>query len=77
MILGDSRAVGFSYYQFLPENQVLAKNGATIDDIPDYMDQIVALNPSSIFFVTVSMILPTTGGQWTIISWTSIRPSRH
>lgn len=49
VILGDSRAVGFSYYQFLPENQVMAKNGATIENISDYMDQIAAVNPSSIF----------------------------
>ena len=35
--------MGFSYYQFLPENQVMAKNGATIENISDYMDQIAAL----------------------------------
>ena len=27
VILGDSRAAGFSYYEFVPEERVLAKNG--------------------------------------------------
>ena len=30
VILGDSRAVGFWYFDFLPESQVLAEAGATI-----------------------------------------------
>ena len=47
-ILGDSRAVGFSSYNLVDENRVMASAGATIRDIEQYTDQLVTLNPSSI-----------------------------
>ena len=50
VIMGDSRAVGFSYYGFVDENRVLASSGATIRNIEEYKDQLVNLNPSSIIF---------------------------
>lgn len=49
VILGDSRAAGFSYYEFVPEERVLAKNGGKITDIPEYVEQLKALNPKLIF----------------------------
>ena len=49
-ILGDSRAVGFSYHEFVDENRVFAEGGATIRNIEQYTDQLVNLNPSSIIF---------------------------
>ena len=49
-ILGDSRAVGFSSYNPVDESRVFATGGATIRDIEQYTDQLVALNPSSIIF---------------------------
>lgn len=49
-ILGDSRAVGFSYYKLVDENRVFAEAGATIRNIEQYTDQLVSLNPSSIVF---------------------------
>ena len=48
-LMGDSRAVGFSYYGFMPESRVIAGGGWTIRDIANYMDQLRALNPTSIF----------------------------
>ena len=48
-LMGDSRAVGFSYYGFMPESRVIAGGGWTIRDIAYYMDQLRALNPTSIF----------------------------
>ena len=49
VIIGDSRAVGFSYYGFLPEDRVLAEGGASLYNIPDYLDQVAALQPKYVF----------------------------
>lgn len=49
VLMGDSRGVGFSYYGFMPESRVIAGGGWTIRDIAYYMDQLRALNPTSIF----------------------------
>lgn len=40
VILGDSRAVGFEYHGFVPENRVFAEGGATIRNISDYVDEV-------------------------------------
>ena len=47
-ILGDSRAMGFSSFDLISENQVFASLGATIRDISTYTDQLIDLNPSNI-----------------------------
>lgn len=49
VILGDSRAVGFWYYDFLEKDRVLADGGHTIRNIEPYLPEIRALNPSYIF----------------------------
>ncbi|MCF2651727.1 SGNH/GDSL hydrolase family protein [Anaeromassilibacillus senegalensis] len=49
VILGDSRAVGFYYYDFLPADRVLAEGGATIADVQSHMDELIALDPKEIF----------------------------
>lgn len=49
VIMGDSRAVGFYFYEFVDTSRVLAEGGATIRDIPNYLDTLALLNPSSIF----------------------------
>ncbi|MEE1086612.1 MAG: GDSL-type esterase/lipase family protein [Schaedlerella sp.] len=49
VIIGDSRAVGFSYYGFLSESQVLAEKGAIITGTADRIDQLKSLNPGQIF----------------------------
>lgn len=50
VILGNSRAESFSYYNFLPENQVYAGTGDTILKISSRKDDLVRLNPDGIFF---------------------------
>lgn len=49
VIMGDSRAVGFYTYEFLPQSRVLAEAGNTIANILDYEDELVQLNPTSLF----------------------------
>lgn len=52
MILGDSRAVGFSFHEFILEERVLAQGGGKITDIsemPAYLEQIKRVNPKKIF----------------------------
>ncbi|MDD6024463.1 MAG: GDSL-type esterase/lipase family protein [Oscillospiraceae bacterium] len=49
VLLGDSRAVGFSYYGFLPEERVLAEGGATIRNLKERIPEVAALNPSMVF----------------------------
>ena len=48
-VLGDSRVVGFSFHEFLPEDRVMAQGGGTITDLPQYYDQLKALNPKAVF----------------------------
>ncbi len=49
VILGDSRAVGFSYFGFLDESRVLAESGATILQVSQRLDELAKLNPSTVF----------------------------
>lgn len=49
VIMGDSRAVGFSYYGFLGTDRVLAEAGATILKISEWKTSAQNMNPSSIF----------------------------
>lgn len=49
VILGDSRAVGFSYYGFLSDEQVFATSGERITQVPEHYDEIRAANPSYIY----------------------------
>ena len=49
VILGDSRAVGFSYYGFLPEERVLADSGATILQVEERLDALKKLDPTMLF----------------------------
>ncbi len=49
VILGDSRAVGFYYYEFLPQERVLAEAGNTILNIDDHLEEIKKLNPTNVF----------------------------
>ena len=48
VILGDSRAVGFWYFDFLPEENCLTGGGDTIKNIEMNMDGILAKNPKYI-----------------------------
>ncbi len=49
VLLGDSRATGFELYGFLPEDRVIAENGATLRYLDEHISDVVAMNPSNIF----------------------------
>lgn len=49
VLLGDSRAEGFGFYEYLSKDRCLAEMGTNIDDVEDHLDQIKALNPSMVF----------------------------
>ena len=49
VILGDSRAVGFSYYSFLDASRVLASSGERIDAIDGHIEDLKKLDPAYIF----------------------------
>lgn len=49
VLLGDSRAVGYWYRNFLDKSRVLADGGHTIRNLKEYIDKIVEMNPSQIF----------------------------
>lgn len=49
VLMGDSRAVGYWYWDFLDKGRVLADGGHTIRNITDQMDTLVSLNPSTIY----------------------------
>lgn len=48
-IMGDSRAVGYWYWNLLDKSRVLADGGHTIRNIEAQMEKLVALNPSTIY----------------------------
>lgn len=49
VILGDSRAVGFYYFDFLDKSRVLADGGHTIRNVEPYLEEIKALQPKYIY----------------------------
>lgn len=48
-ILGDSRAVGFSYYSFLDESRVLASSGERVSAVGDHVETLKKLDPATIY----------------------------
>lgn len=50
VLLGDSRAVGFSYYGFLSDARVIADGGNTIRDVETHKGEIEALAPAYVIF---------------------------
>lgn len=49
VLLGDSRAVGFYFYDYLPESRVLADAGDKIIELEEHIPDIQQLNPSTVF----------------------------
>ncbi len=49
VILGDSRVVGYEFYDFLPDERVLAEGGATIRNVEAWLPDLIALNPRYVF----------------------------
>lgn len=62
VIMGDSRAVGFYVFEYLPESRVLAAAGNTIQTIDDHLDDLKALNPSYVFLCYG--LNDITSGRW-------------
>ena len=48
-VMGDSRAVGFSYFEYMPEERVIAGAGWTIRDIEEHLEELKAVNPTMVF----------------------------
>ena len=48
-ILGDSRALGFSVFDFLDSSRVFADGGHTIRDIPESIEALKTLNPDVVY----------------------------
>ena len=49
LIVGDSRAYGFSYNGFLPEDRVLADVGDTVLDLEEHIPEIAAMRPARLY----------------------------
>lgn len=49
VVMGDSRAVGFWYRNFLEKGRVLADGGHTIRNAQKQLDTLVSLNPGTIY----------------------------
>lgn len=49
VILGDSRAVGFSYYGYVDENRTMTGTGDTILSLNRQIDALVSMNPQYIY----------------------------
>lgn len=62
VIMGDSRAVGFSYYNFMSEEQVYAEKGALITSVKDHVEAVKAFNPGQIYICFGLNDLQS--GQW-------------
>ena len=49
VIMGDSRAVGFWYYRYLPRERILADGGHNIRKILEQLDSLKALSPATVY----------------------------
>ena len=64
VLTGDSRVVGFSLYTGIPDERVLARNGATIEQLDGYITQIAALKPQRVYIAYgINDIKSSVGGK--------------
>ena len=49
VLMGDSRAVGFWYHNFLDKSRTFCDGGHTIRKLEEYLDDVVAMNPSTVY----------------------------
>ena len=56
VLLGDSRAVGYYYYDFLDTSRVLADGGNTIRDVEGHMEEIAPCSPDMCTCAMASMM---------------------
>ena len=65
VFMGDSISEGLFYYEYLDEDRVIAKKGASITKAADYVDDIVSLKPNRIFIMYgVNNMEDTTPSTW-------------
>ena len=64
VLTGDSRVVGFSLYTGIPGSHVKARNGATITELPGFVQEIAALRPQRVFIAYgINDIKSSVGGK--------------
>lgn len=49
MLMGDSRVMGFGFYEYLDQSRVVAEKGDTIWTLQEHIPEIAAMNPSYLF----------------------------
>lgn len=49
VLLGDSRTMGFDFYEYLDKDRVIAEKGDSILSIREHIPEIVKMNPSYLF----------------------------
>lgn len=49
LLMGDSRMEGFASFGFVPQDQVIAKIGTNIQDIPNRIDAVAAVQPAVLY----------------------------
>ena len=64
VLTGDSRVVGFSLYTGIPDSRVKARNGATIAELPGFVQEIADLKPERVFIAYgINDIKSSVGGK--------------
>lgn len=51
VFLGDSIISGISFYEFLPESQVVSDDNVTSDKLQKHIDSVLSSNPSKVFIM--------------------------
>lgn len=65
VFLGDSISEGLNFYDYLDDNNVIAKKGMSISAAVGEMDTLVSLNPKNIYVLFgVNDMGATTSSQW-------------
>lgn len=64
VIVGDSRVIGFYYYEFLPEEQVLAEKNGNIQALSNVTEQLVSMSPERVYI---------TFGVHDIANWSDVK----
>lgn len=65
VFMGDSISEGLSFYEYLDENMVVAKKGASVSSAVDNVDTIAVLKPNRIFIMYgVNNMDDTTPSKW-------------
>lgn len=73
IFIGDSISEGLNYYEFIDDNNVIAKKGMSISAALNEVDKIVALNPKNIYILFgVNDMGATTSSKWIVEQYTKL-----